>query len=123
MDPDNHSVKSFDSAHDPHDPWTRQVPHTPKHNGVDTNGAKPDRTNEGASMSEMAFAGRHRRTASECLTSATDIPYSSSVESFDSLSFRALRSPLNISIDEQDSLPKHPSQTPETKRGMFERSV
>ena len=125
MDLDNHSVKSCDSAHDPHDPWTRQVPHTPKHNSVDANKSpKPEkRTSDGASMSDMALAGRHRRTASECLTSATDIPYSSSVESFDSCTFRAVRSPLNISIDEQDSLPTHPSQTPETKRGMFERFV
>ena len=123
MDLDNHSVKSFDSAHDPHDPWTRQVPHTPKHDTVDNKSPQPERktTSDSVSMSDMALAGRHRRTASECLTSATDIPYSSSVESFDNTAFRGMRSPLNISLEERDLLPKRTS--PDGRNGILERFV
>ena len=123
MDLDNHSVKSFDSAQDPHDPWTRQVPHTPKHSLGDKSPKPAGGDSEKVTMSEMALAGRHRRTASECLTSTTDIPYSSSVESFDSIPFR-LRSPLNISLEERDLLPKHPSpHHSESKKGILDRFV
>ena len=109
------------SAQDPHDPWTRQVPHTPKHKSGDNTAKQETEDAENVTMSDMALAGRHRRTASECLTSTTDIPYSSSVESFDSVPFR-LRSPLNISLEERDLLPKHPSPHHSTaKNGVLER--
>lgn len=123
MDLDNNSVKSFDSAHDSHDPWTRQVPHTPKHNGEEKSSQPERRDSDTVTMSELALAGRHRRTASECLTSTTDIPYSSSVESFDNLSFR-IKSPLNISLEERDLLPKQPSpQNLTSKNGILERGM
>ncbi|KAL3866790.1 hypothetical protein ACJMK2_044059 [Sinanodonta woodiana] len=72
------------------------------------------------SMSEMALAGRRRRTASECLTSATDNMYSS-LESCDGGHFQSQRSPLSISIGEEMELPTHPADVPEMKKDALER--
>ena len=71
-------------------------------------------------LADLAALGRHRRTASECLTSATEFMYSSSIDSVDSLSFRNMRSPPSISMDESGSLPAKSSLSPVTKRALFD---
>lgn len=91
----------------PHDPWMRQSAHIPSE-PTDIP-SKPTSSNS-PSLSDMARLG-HKRTGSECLTSATEFMYSSSVDSLESLTFRNLRSPLSMSV-ESESFPGHQSMSP-----------
>lgn len=109
---DNNSMKTPGS---PQDPWMRRSAHIPSE---PTDIPSKPSSRSSPSLSEMGRLG-HRRTASECLTSATELMFSSSVDSLESLTFRNPRSPLSISIDESEPLPTHPSLSPETKRAAF----
>ncbi|WAR00946.1 MYCPP-like protein [Mya arenaria] len=111
---DNTSVSSFDTHHDP---WQRHSDHVPASPPDVSSPSHPKPAENGPSLSEMANMG-HRRTTSECLTSAT--MYSSSLESLESLTFKNLRSPLSISMDESDDGHGRPTLTPERRRAMFE---
>ncbi|XP_067665838.1 C-myc promoter-binding protein-like isoform X2 [Haliotis asinina] len=65
-----------------------------------------------------------RRTTSECLTHATDnTSFGSSLESVDGFSYRPMRSPLSISIGEEEELPTSPSAVPEMKKDFMARSA
>ncbi|XP_071110635.1 C-myc promoter-binding protein-like [Haliotis cracherodii] len=64
-----------------------------------------------------------RRTTSECLTHATDnTSFGSSLESVDGFT-RQMRSPLSISIGEEEELPTLPSAVPEMKKDFMARSA
>lgn len=112
---DNSSVKSFESSHDP---WMRQSTHNPPTESSDASLSQSVPKTE-PSLADMAKFG-HKRTASECLTSATEFTFDS-MESLDSLSVRNLRSPLSISGDESESGQSAPSLTPDKKRAAFDQ--
>lgn len=112
---DNTSLQSTGSTHDP---WMRQSAHIPNEPSADPSVPESLPKTE-PSLAEMAKLG-HRRTASECLTNATEFVHSS-MESLDSLSFRALRSPLSISGDEGEVGHGLPTLTPEKKRAAFDQ--
>ncbi|XP_053405869.1 C-myc promoter-binding protein-like isoform X2 [Mercenaria mercenaria] len=108
---DDSSVKSPGSSHDP---WMRQSTHIPSE-PTDIPSERP--SHESPNLSELARLG-HRRTGSECLTSATEFMFSSSIDSLESLTFRNLRSPLSISM-ESESLPEHSSVSTENRKNAF----
>ncbi|XP_060579637.1 C-myc promoter-binding protein-like [Ruditapes philippinarum] len=105
---DDSPVKSPASLHDP---WMRQSTHIPSE---PTDIPSKSVSHDSPNLSDMARLG-HRRTGSECLTSATEFMFSSSIDSVESLTFRNFRSPLSISID-SESLSGHPSLSPEARR-------
>ena len=109
---DNTSVKSFGSSNDP---WMRQS----SHNAPETPEPLPTAPKPQQSLAEMAKCA-HRRTASECLTSATEFTRGS-MESLDSLSIRNPRSPLSISGDEGEVGHSIPNLTPDKKRAAFDQ--
>ncbi|KAL4227448.1 DENN domain-containing protein 4B [Mactra antiquata] len=102
---DMDDTQSVNSLGDTQDPWMRRSAHS---ESEPTNIPERPKSEDSPNLAEMAKLG-HRRTGSECLTSATEYMYGSSVESLESLTFRNLRSPLSISIDEME--PFHPSTT------------
>lgn len=73
-------------------------------------------------LEDMAVKGLRRRCASECFTNATDnMLYGSSYDSNDDYQARMMRSPLRISIGEDEVLPSGPDPAPEMKKDFMER--
>ncbi|XP_076102516.1 C-myc promoter-binding protein-like isoform X2 [Mytilus galloprovincialis] len=84
--------------------------------------SSPDSSNSSVNLEDMAQKGLRRRCASECFTSATDnMMYGSSYDSTDDFQARLLRSPLRISIGEEEVLPSGPDPIPEMKRDFMDR--
>ncbi|XP_050402671.2 C-myc promoter-binding protein isoform X3 [Patella vulgata] len=78
---------------------------------------------ESLNLSEIALDARKRCT-SECLTRATDdMSYSSSVESIDGINNRHLKSPLSISIDEDEELGSFGASFPGSKMDIMSRCI
>ncbi|XP_033751078.1 C-myc promoter-binding protein-like [Pecten maximus] len=73
--------------------------------------------------SEFDVTAGRRRCTSECLTSATDMMFGTSFDSMDNFQSQFVRSPLNISIEEDNELPTRPSDLPEMKKDFMERGT
>ena len=73
-------------------------------------------------LEDLAAKGLRRRCASECFTSATDnMTYGSSYDSTEDYQARFMRSPLRISIGEEEILPSGPDPAPEMKKDFMDR--
>ncbi|XP_052281049.1 DENN domain-containing protein Crag-like [Dreissena polymorpha] len=104
------------------DPWVRHPSAEPSRaTQPPSDDTSPESPEHGPTLSQMGRMG-HRRTTSECLTSATN--YSCSMDSLENCGGdgRNIRSPLSISMGSDDA-EGHTVLTPERRRAMFEGAL